>query len=387
MGRACVTLLMATIGYPYSAASQDLWLYTPETISWIGGSAEVLRPSAWNPGSPLYGYRKSLQGISLRKRISTATSLFEPYISINDPDDPANFWAFHNCFPMSFFAVSKKFLFTCAHCYSVTAGTLRNPDLKWAGGVYAVGSYLDATLAFQWMDKDNVVTDSFPTSQVIKAFNQDGSTLITKHADMWSDVAITELDGVLSFEPLQVVDYLSLKPGSTLWLLDSASKIIRLKLTLASMNRFVIYPNTSREELLTETTDPAGNPALTYFYLHDSGSVAFVEIEPPSSPEAGDGIMGLVANHVVTGATSIPGFQGGYGELSSLGFNGGLPTTIQIRDYMASRGYPMLPLRKPLRQHSDLALLSLEDQVRLKVDALSAFVNEVNNTNLPAEDE
>jgi hypothetical protein len=356
---------MALIGYPYSAASQDLWLYAPETIVHSGGSTVVESPVAWNPGSPLYGYRRSLQGISLRKRYASNINLNASYFQYNDPNDPANKWVYNNCYPMAFLAITRKHLFTCAHCYGRTVSAVRNPAQKWSGTVWTPNTLNDKLTAFKWMDSDNNISDSFETTQVIAPYGVDTTPPLTTDAD----VLLSELEGTLSFEPLQVVDFLNLAPNATMWLVDSTMKIIRMK-TVSSSVGYSSVSGTSQERLTVQSMLPDGSAtAIVQFFLHDSGSFLLAEIRPPSSPAAGDGIMGLVASHVYTGGSfySPAGF---YGELSAPGQWGSAPNPINIRQYTEDTGFEMKPLIHAKRQHTDLVLVNEMDRLLERVQAI-----------------
>lgn len=355
---------MALIGYPYSAATQDLWLYAPETLVHTGGTTVVESPVAWNPGSPLYGYRWSLQGISLRKRYASNINLNSAFFPYNDPNDPANKWAYNNCYPMAFYAITRKHLFTCAHCYGRTVSAVRNPTQKWSGTIWTPNTLNDKLTAFKWMDGNNNISDSFETTEVIAPYGINTTPPLATGAD----VILSELDGTLSFQPMQVVDFLNLAPDATLWLLDSTMKIIRMKLTKAVVEKN--YLGEAQERLNVDAMLPDGSAtAPVSFFLHDSGSVLLVEIEPPSSPAAGDGIMGLVASHVFA-AGSFYSPAGFYGELSAYGDRGSAPNPINIRSYTASTGYEMKPLAHAHRQHNDLVLASEMDRLLERVQAI-----------------
>jgi hypothetical protein len=370
-------LAIALIGYPYSAATQDLWLYQQETVTHNAGSTLVEAPVAWNPGSPLYGYRQSLQGISLRKRYVSASAANDPtvlpaqynyFATFNNPADPANKWAFNNCFPMAFFAASKKHLFTCSHCYAQQPNQVRNTSLKWSGTVFTPNSLNDRLVTFKWMNKSNVITDSFETTQVMAPYNADPGTSLVIN----TDVSISELEGELSFQPLQVVNFLNLAPGATLWMLDSAMKIVRMRLVKAHVENFFsnLY---SEERFVVESMLPDGSAtADIFFYQHDSGTILLTEISPPTSAQAGDGVMGLIASHVQVGGYEYLS-NVIYGELSAPGYQGSAGTYTKIRDYLADSGYPMRPLAQARRTHTDFVLASQMDHL----------LREVQDINLP----
>jgi hypothetical protein len=357
------------IGYPYSAASQDLWLYADETVIHTGGTTVVKKPVAWNPGSPLYGYRKSLQGISLRRRIATSAAVsqvpalsYNQFTPFNDPNDPANFWAYYNCYPMALYAVSKRLLFTCQHCYPSASG-LRNPAEKWSGTVFPVGSLNDKISAFEWMDKDNNITDSFSTADVLAPYDSNTSPALPT---INRDLSLTELPSDLSFEPLKIVNYLNLAPDATVWILDSAMKIVRSK--IIKLGVAPITPTMARDNMFLQTVNPAGSANVNVFsYLHDSGSVCLVEVSPPTSAAAGDGVLGLVAAHLVSGGSSFaPEFYGGF-EVP--GYIGAQAEVYGYRSYAEAIGSPMTVVAAK-RQHTNFVLVNSMDRLLEKVQAL-----------------
>jgi hypothetical protein len=361
---------MALIAYPYSAATQDLWLYQSETISyfdyndstWKTTTAE--KPVAWNPGSPLYDYRRSLQGISLRKRFATSLDTDSSYHPYNNPADPANKWVYNNTYPMGVYAVSPRFALVCAHCFP--GNPVYNPLNKWSGTTFPQNSLNDRLMSFSWMNEHNVVTDQFPTSQVIASFlSHPGYPSLS----IIEDVELCEFPSSLSFEPLQLVNFLNLAPGATIWILDGAMKIIRSKLVQAGSRLEVSQPPYRRELLILDMAikpDGTAAPLGVKTFLHDSGSVGFVEISPPSGPGAGDGVMGLIPAHVFGSFMDAR-----YGDLPVPGTIGTYPPSGQFRTYMAERGYPTKPLRFARRQHQNLMLQSEADSLLQSLQAIT----------------
>ena len=230
--------------------------------------------------------------------------------------------------------------------------------------MFPAGSFNDKCSAFKWMNKDNVITDSFDTSEVISSFNTDSSPSLNLAS---TDLLLTELPSELSFQPLQVVDFLSLSPGATLWYLDGAMKLIRTRLLDARVRR--VTPTLSAEKIEVEGRVPDGSAfALTSAYMFDSSSVLLVEVSPPTSAAAGDGVMGLVAGHTSTaGLLSVNQL---YGELNPPGYVASFPGPNNARSYMEARGYPMLPLVKAKSQHSDFVLVSQMDRLLERVQNL-----------------
>jgi hypothetical protein len=361
---------MACLFYPYNATTQDLWLYENETIVHTGGTTVVLKPVAWNPNSPLYGYRRSLQGISLRRRLVTSSAAtylsptqYAQASAINNPANPANTWVFNNCYPMPVYAVSRKLMFCCQHCFASSGA--RNPTKKWSGGVFPVGSLNDKLMGFQWMDGDNNITDNISPANVIAPYTTDTSPSLVGGGD----AAITELEGELSFEPMKMLDPRNLAPGATIWSVDSAMKIVRLKYLQSPISKqFGI--NEAREVYDFRIMLPDGSAESdAFYYLHDSGSVAFGVISEPTSAAAGDGVLGLIPRHMVAGG-EFKGTSVGYGEYPGYGAIASLPRGTNFRDYFAARGYP-LDYVQAKRQHTNFALVSTCDRIVEKVNQLS----------------
>ena len=367
---------MACIGYPYVAASQDLWLYTPRVINWTvpsAGSASIDFPSAWNPGSPLYGYRGSLQGITIRCRTQSADALtylggtsYAYYSTFNNPALPQNKWAFYNSYPMPVYMLGAKLGWTCAHCVASGSVVERDPAVTW-DSVHGPGSLNYYLQVFEWMNKDNVIDNVRSPSQMLKGYTRDTPT------DLYAgtDLLIVESVTPLTVEPIQVVDLRTLSPGSTVWELDSAMKIIRHKLVGASVYSQVgltsqAVPNIPMGHVALQAVTPDGlTNVLIGHYLHDSGSVLFAEISPPTSAAAGDGVLGLVPAHMYTGGDFTSGNKQLYSEYTSFGRMGsGTPATRMI-NYAALKG-DSFEAQPAKRQHTDFALQSTMDTILQK---------------------
>lgn len=100
-------------------------------------------------------------------------------------------------------------------------------------------------------------------------------------------------------------------------------------------------------------------------YLHDSGSVLFAEISPPTSAAAGDGVLGLVPAHMYTGGDFTSGNKQLYSEYTSFGRMGsGTPATRMI-NYAALKG-DSFEAQPAKRQHTDFALQSTMDTILQK---------------------
>ena len=120
--------------------------------------------------------------------------------------------------------------------------------------------------------------------------------------------------------------------------------------------------------MVLQTVNPAGSANVNvYTYLHDSGSVCLVEISPPTSAAAGDGVLGLVAAHLyVGGAQFAPEFYGGFEVPGDIGAQAEL---YDYRSYAEAIGSPMTVVAAK-RQHTDFVLVNSMDRLLEKVQAL-----------------
>jgi hypothetical protein len=279
---------MSLIPYPYDASTQDIWLYEPHTVSWSTGTAGVFRPYAWNPLSPLYGYRHSLEGIIARYRtFSTAavnyTGVTE-YLPYNDINDPYNKPAYFNSYPSSGWLMNDVAIMVCGHCFGA-AGLSRSLDSMeayWGGA----GSYGNAVQLFRWIRGNGTIVD-VPNSQVLRVFSNDAGYNLQGR-----DVAWNELVSPTSVTPLRLVDNRGMHEGNSAWFIDGSDKIIPARQGLGWYSTPYQFTQTKRYD------KPLSLPDLR-LYLHDSGSYLIVSIKPPSDPVLGDGIAGIMGFHVL----------------------------------------------------------------------------------------
>lgn len=359
------------IPYPYSPATQDLWIYEDHQISWTvpePSSSTVKRPIGWNPSSPLYGYRRSLRGLSARFRTfnTPCGSGYETqYSAYNDPALEVNKPVYYNSYPMQFTVMSSLFMWGCAHCFNM--GGPRNPTQRYVGaGGYTPGSLFEATTQFRWLDHDNSVIANVAPSDVIRGYSTDPPTDL----NCLSDLAMFEFVNPVSVPPMQVVDARTMGFGQTIWMLDSNHKIGRLRLVSAAVN-------SGRDYFRSQLVKPDGTeiPEQGNLFLHDSGSLVLAEISPPSSAEAGDGVLGLLPFHAYSGGNFIDSFYGfqrpGYGDFSASGNLAGTPVPTNIFSYCANRGSPLLPVRNA-RRTTALALQSVDAQILATMEGLLA---------------
>lgn len=337
------------IGYPYDPVTQDLWLYQDITISWTvptPGSQVVKQPYAWNPSSPLYGYRNSLIGISARLRtldtenVRIGTGTTAPYSTYNDPSNPVKRPVWYNSFPMTFLMLADGFAVSCAHCYS-DFDIPRNPSVRLVGpGGYIINGRFDAlfTASTRWLNADNSLRFAADPKNIVP-FGSDTYQSIA--FQMAVDLNVFECLDPSDVPPIIPVDCRSMSLGQTAWLLDSNHKVIRVR----SVRNYV---DSGDLRSLFKAVNPDGteSPVDVEVFLHDSGTFALAEIKPPTSAAAGDGVMGVLVASVKF-PNELVGNQPLQQPMSppTPGYLANKPgVSRNLYEYFSARGSPVNPL-------------------------------------------
>jgi hypothetical protein len=294
------------IAYPYIPAIYDLWLYEDHEISWTfpdPSSMIVKRPYAWNPTSLMYGYRKSVQAIPAVYRLMNTPAGAMTY-GANSAADPINRPVFYNSYvPWKSYAFGRRTLIQCEHWQ--TSLTYRDPTKNY-GNIFTSGSFFIASTLVRWIAHDNSVFDATPSDmlqpykKVPVAFGNGWANGSTGE----NDVAITECAFDIPVAPLKMIDARTVPFGAKAFTLDSNFKIAELKwigcgYQVGSPTSFAFR---------TEYVQQAGETDLPLWFSHDSGSTVFVELKPPTSAEAGDGILALVMYSLESGSNLLYGY-------------------------------------------------------------------------------
>jgi hypothetical protein len=346
------------IPYTYSPTTQDLWLYEDYTATYSGGSVATKRPIAWNPNSPLYGYRNSIQGISTRLRVFNnycGSSLATHFGSYNNAALDANKPVFYNSFPMHFVLVSDLFMFGCLHCYG-QSGARSATEFYVGNGGYGVNSIFDVTTMFRWLDGDDNVIETRSPSSVLRGFtSHSGYTLQCRN-----DLSLFELPSASSVPPVVVVDPRTIGYGATAWMLDSNHKIVRL-----SHRNSYVEAGVDKYSFQAVKPDGTALPESVQMFSGDSQSIVLVEIHPPSDPSAGDGVLGVVSAHVMNPneLAVASDIRAGYGDITAEGTLANSATSLtHLRDYCSARGSAMPNLQRAARQ-GEIATETKEQQI------------------------
>lgn len=296
----------------------DLWLYEDHQITWTvpsAGSLWVKRPYAWNPNSWLYGYRKSLTGINAIYRVMATDSGYSTF-GANVASDPVNRPVFYNSFvPFKAKLISEKVMVTCNHWNP--ALSFRNAAATY-GNQYAAGSQFVASTLVRFIDHDNTIYDRTP-SDVIYPYRYVSPAFGTNIAVLTSttavaDLAVCELTTNAPVAPVQIVDPRTCPLGTPTYYLDSNYKIIPLEYAGSDRNA-----TTGNVEFKSRYVPTAYG--IVAAFTHDSGSSAFMEIKAPSSPAAGDGILGLVVSSEIGGTDFTLSNPYGIAVLDDSGFS------------------------------------------------------------------
>lgn len=289
------------IPYQYVPALHDLWLYEDHVVSWTfpsPSSMTLKRPYAWNPGSALYPYRKSIQAMPATYRILTTFSGAYQY-GVNLESNPVNKPVFWNSYcPWKGFFFSSTLGTHCEHWQQSS----QYRDLsKTFGNQYVEGSFFEASMLIRHISHDNVIYDLdmnamiWPYRVTSPAF---GSTYAFGSTNQ-ADIAIVEYPAGISVPPLTLADTRTVPYGTKCWMVDSNFKVVEL------LYDGCYFPSAAFPGSYSVRTSSLEQVQL---FTHDSGSMAFVELAPPTSAEAGDGVLGLIGVSVESGADLVSGY-------------------------------------------------------------------------------
>lgn len=275
------------ISYQYIPALHDLWLYEDHVVSWTfpePNSITLKRPYAWNPGSALYPYRKSIQAMPAVYRIMTTESSAE-FFGVNLKSNPINKPVFFNSYnPWKAFFFSPTLGIQSEHWQS---SVLYRDITKNFGNQYVDGSFFEASTLIRYITHDNVIHDLnmnqmiWPYRKTSLAFGNNWAFGSKNQAD----IALVEYPPGIPVPPIKLIDARSARYGSPCWMIDSNFKVVELSYDGCYDIPGTLYEDYSVRSGATEQVSP---------FQHDSGSVAFVEISAPTSAAAGDGVLGML---------------------------------------------------------------------------------------------
>lgn len=308
------------IPYAYNPALHDLYLYEDFTFTHSGGTSLVKRPYAFNPDSPLYGYRYSLEGImACYRTFSTCVNPFEGgwpawALAANDLTLEVNKPAKCNSWPPTFVVVNPKIAWGCYHTYGFTMVDGINRDTSlFFNSLFAAGTYLNMVQSFRWIKGDDTIVDLAHTDFYHPYTHDNLGVRNEANAisfPLISDALILENVGLFSVNPMAIVDPASIPTGADIWCLDGSMKIIAMKKVVSGLpssntigtpqiKLFGLSPTYAQYRVYVSMDVPE-----QCAYLHDSGSTFYVEVSPPTSNVAGDGVLGIIPG-VLTYAAQI----------------------------------------------------------------------------------
>jgi hypothetical protein len=338
------------ISVAYNPTVHDLWLYEDHVVSWTNptpSNLTVKRPYAWNPNSPLYGYRKSIQAMPAVYRIMTTNSGVSAY-GANLASNPVNRPVFYNSYcPWKAYFISETLGLQSEHWQ--VSNVYRDPAETFANQ-YASDGVFAATMLIRYITHDNQIFDLSP-AEMIWPYNSTsiafGSVPVFGSSGIGAaalqDCAAVECPNGIPVPPIKMADARTAIYGSTCYYLDSNFKIVPIQWRYCGH-----YTNDSTKYVVATGAE---EPPVAAF-LHDSGSCIFIELQPPTSAAAGDGILAIVTRPVINSADFIDGTR------TSIAF---IPpedhATSQAVLYQQSLGNEF-PIAIPQERPTDQALAS-----------------------------
>lgn len=198
--------------------------------------------------------------------------------------------------------MSDQHLNVCAHCFSVSDFAQRDPSSSFAS---YYGDSLQVVMGYRWIKSDNTIINK-TASDFTQPYALDGE--IYPGSPKYQDVACIDLKSSLDVPAVTLANAQSLTQGTRCFCIDCNGKVIDFTficlwvLDTAGSDidpnygfPLTGYPGVTQGAMWL-FVDTQG---YTNAWLHDSGDLWFVEISPPSSPEAGDGVLAMLPAHLV----------------------------------------------------------------------------------------
>lgn len=285
----------------YDPSTQDLFLYEDYTVTWSNpspGSVAVKKAYAWNPDCVLYGYRKSLEGISVPYRNFSTYALYgitgvdgvcaAAVEIVNPVANPVNRPIWYNSFPPLFRFTTKRLTHWCAHAFN-----LGNRDLgATMADMYAANGYLDKMLQPRFIAHNNVECVLSKTDiELPYVYDQAYGTNFQASGPYMLDLAIAESTVEFPLNPVTSVDIGS-GPDKTWYYLNAGNLTVQKAYVRSTQSNHAGFAQNRQGTFMLQDQD------YDSVFLHDSGSLFLREVRSPTSPEAGDGIMGVALGHV-----------------------------------------------------------------------------------------
>jgi hypothetical protein len=374
---------------PYNPTTDDMFLYEDHEVTWSGGSTIYKRAYAWNPNGRLYGYRRSLEGLAIPYRtFSTEKALlaapdYSYYCDqVNPKSDPVNKPLWWNSWPPLSRMVSKNHLLMCAHCFFSPTNVDRQAHLgQTLDNLYTPGSSLNARLNLRFIDGDDNAID-IPKTEFEYPYTYDsGATgpFITSALTRGTggplrsqDMASSVMSSGFPFNPLTQILPNSRPTDYEPYLLNAGN----LTVQRGRLNRIgrlgAALPGV---ELLRASP-------YDVIYLHDSGTLFAYPLSEPTSPEAGDGVLGIVwghvefpfrsdTNHPDTPRFAAPPRTAPYQPFQPGIVEDGNDAMTDFRNYWIERGYPFPQARRlPKQDGFSAATIATVNELRTKVQTI-----------------
>ncbi len=380
------------IPYVYNPALHDLFLYQPETVTWTlngGGSAVVAAPYAWNPSSPLYGYRYSLEGLMACYRWMSScppygstcdpavlSAIYPQYNAINSVFDFFNAPAWRNSYPPANCIIHPNFGWVCWHAVNGSAIYNYRDLTKVFDSIGGIGSQQMAGFSHRYIKGDNTIvqlsgtTLGFPYQRDISYDPTDGAYIVSPRG---GDHGVFELPTPFPGTPLRVVNAQSIYYDTNVWCIDGSQKICGPIAYKRSGYNYDPGQQVGQVRSFMRLTEQTSAPGFS-LYLHDSGSTFFIELKPPTSAAAGDGVLGFLPGTVIYIGNLNP-IGPSNDPIPSCILVDGDPASALVTAYWTSRGYPDYPFfNLAPRTNQALATESEAQAILADVQALLAIM-------------
>lgn len=221
----------------------------------------------------------------------------------NSASDPINRPVFYNSYvPWKAYAFGRRTLIQSKHWQ--TSLNYRDPTKNY-GNLFTSGSSFIASTLVRWISHDNIVFDATPSDMLqpyMKVPVAFGNGWANGNINL-ADAAITECAFDIPVAPFQMIDARTVPLGTKAFTCDSNFKIAELQWYGCAYQ--VGFPNSF--VFRTYFVQQSGATESPLWFEHDSGSTVFVELKPPTSAEAGDGILAIVMFSLESGGDLLFG--------------------------------------------------------------------------------
>lgn len=373
--------------YAYDPALQDMFLYEDVTLSYSVPSAGTIAAKqiiGWNPQSWVYPYRKSLQGFGLSYRQYTpswgprspnwndpAFNALTPYATYPQ--------FYHNMYAVQMFSMGAKYLYTCSHVYDCTPTTVRNPANRWLPNYMPPNTEQTTLLRWRFVSHDDQVTE-VNAEDLLPPYVGDPEYPALKLgpalSNLTPDVCMTETQANHGIPSVLWGNATNIGFNAKAFILSNTGIVHRSVVTTSFVQSQSLVSVIAGRK-------PDNTPVFWYLWLYDSGTTVWVEVKPPTSAEAGDGVLAMLTGQVV-GNGSIAPYSNPYDGPFAIGGNaydystyGAIANDNPVfnnywSEYMQWRGHTVPDIVAARRQPDiPIATLTMQNQIESAVNQIA----------------